>query len=138
MDPAEIERLQKRDAELLWHPYASHAGQPPARVVESASGVTLTFADGSSAIDAMASWWCAVHGYRHPVLDRALRRPVGLRMSHVMFGGLTHRPAIELAERLLDLAPRGLGHVFLCDSGSVSVEVAIKMAVQYQRALGSR
>ncbi|MFL6179450.1 MAG: adenosylmethionine--8-amino-7-oxononanoate transaminase [Actinomycetes bacterium] len=135
MDPAEIERLQKRDAELLWHPYATMPAARPSRVVESASGVTLTFADGSSAIDAMASWWCAVHGYRHPVLDRALRDQ-SESMSHVMFGGLTHRPAIELAERLLDLAPTGLGHVFLCDSGSVSVEVAIKMAVQYQRGAG--
>ena len=135
MDSAEIERLQKRDAELLWHPYAPMPATRPARVVESASGATLTFADGSSAIDAMASWWCAVHGYRHPVLDQALKEQLD-SMSHVMFGGLTHRPAIELAELLLDLAPPGLGHVFLCDSGSVSVEVAIKMAIQYQRATG--
>ena len=135
MDSAEIERLQKRDAELLWHPYASLPAEHPARVVEAASGVRLHFADGTSAIDAMSSWWCAVHGYRHPVLDRALRDQASV-MSHVMFGGLTHRPAVELAESLLDLAPRGLGHVFLADSGSVSVEIAIKMAVQYQRALG--
>ena len=135
MEPAEIDRLQKRDAELLWHPYAPMPAVRPARIVESASGVMLTFADGSTAIDGMSSWWCAVHGYRHPDLDRALYEQ-SQAMSHVMFGGLTHRPAIDLADRLLDLAPDGLGHVFLCDSGSVSVEVAIKMAVQYQRAIG--
>jgi adenosylmethionine-8-amino-7-oxononanoate aminotransferase len=135
MDPTQIGHLEKRDAELLWHPYASLPPSHPARVVESAQGVRLTFADGSTAIDAMSSWWCAVHGYRHPTLDQALHVQAA-SMSHVMFGGLTHRPAIELAEALLDLAPSGLGHVFLCDSGSVSVEVAIKMAVQYQRATG--
>jgi adenosylmethionine-8-amino-7-oxononanoate aminotransferase len=135
MESAEIDRLQKRDAELLWHPYAPMPAINPPRIVESASGVTLTFADGSTAVDGMSSWWCAVHGYRHPVLDRALRDQ-SESMSHVMFGGLTHRPAIDLADRLLDIAPDGLGHVFLCDSGSVSVEVAIKMAVQYQRGMG--
>jgi adenosylmethionine-8-amino-7-oxononanoate aminotransferase len=135
MDQAEIERLAKRDAELLWHPYASLPPAHQARVVESAGGVRLNFADGTSAIDAMSSWWCAVHGYRHPALDQALHAQAA-SMSHVMFGGLTHRPAIEVAELLLDLAPSGLGHVFLCDSGSVSVEVSIKMAVQYQRAIG--
>jgi adenosylmethionine-8-amino-7-oxononanoate aminotransferase len=135
MESAEIDRLQKRDAELLWHPYAPMPAINPPRIVESASGVALTFADGSTAVDGMSSWWCAVHGYRHPVLDRALRDQ-SESMSHVMFGGLTHRPAIDLADRLLDIAPDGLGHVFLCDSGSVSVEVAIKMAVQYQRGMG--
>jgi adenosylmethionine-8-amino-7-oxononanoate aminotransferase len=137
MEPAEIDRLQKRDSELLWHPYAPMPAVIPSRIVESASGVTLTFADGSRAVDGMSSWWAAVHGYRHPVLERALRDQ-SESMSHVMFGGLTHRPAIDLAERLLDLAPPALGHVFLCDSGSVSVEIAIKMAVQYQGAAGHR
>ena len=127
--------VRERDAELLWHPYAPMPPVLPARVVESASGVRLHFADGSSAIDAMSSWWCAVHGYRNPVLDRALLDQADA-MSHVMFGGLTHRPAVEVAESLLEFAPAGLQHVFLADSGSVSVEVAIKMSVQYQRGLG--
>ncbi|HEX5017208.1 MAG TPA: adenosylmethionine--8-amino-7-oxononanoate transaminase, partial [Actinomycetes bacterium] len=137
MEQSDIERLQKRDAEVLWHPYAPMPASVPARLVESAEGVRLHFADGTVAIDAMSSWWCAVHGYRHPALDRAMSDQAA-QMSHVMFGGLTHRPAIELAEALLEMAPRGLDHVFLADSGSVSVEVAVKMAVQYQRALGQR
>jgi len=97
----------------------------------------LQAADGSNfeVVDAMSSWWSAVHGYRHPELDAALSRQAG-QFSHVMFGGLTHQPAVELAERLVDLAPDGLAHVFLADSGSVSVEVALKLAVQYQRATG--
>jgi adenosylmethionine-8-amino-7-oxononanoate aminotransferase len=104
-------------------------------LVESAEGVRLRLADGRELVDGMSSWWAAIHGYQHPVLDAAL---VGQarKMSHVMFGGLTHEPAIELAARLVDLAPDGLEHVFLCDSGSISVEVAIKMALQAQLALG--
>src|SRR5690242_11163386 len=103
--------------------------------VVSASGVRLRLADGRELVDGMASWWSAIHGYRHPVLDAAITDQLG-RMAHVMFGGLTHEPGIRLAERLLHLAPAGLGHVFLCDSGSVSVEVAIKMCLQYWRSLG--
>ncbi len=95
----------------------------------------LRLADGRELIDGMASWWCAIHGYRHPALDEAVREQLG-RMAHVMFGGLTHEPGIRLAERLVELAPDGLERVFLADSGSVSVEVAIKLALQYQRALG--
>jgi adenosylmethionine-8-amino-7-oxononanoate aminotransferase len=97
--------------------------------------VRLRLADGRELIDGMASWWCAIHGYRHPVLDEAVREQLG-RMAHVMFGGLTHEPAIRLVERLVELPPEGLERVFLADSGSVSVEVAIKLALQYQRALG--
>jgi adenosylmethionine-8-amino-7-oxononanoate aminotransferase len=97
--------------------------------------VRLTLADGRELIDGMASWWCAVHGYRHPALDRAVSEQLG-RMAHVMFGGLTHEPAVRLAERLTEIAPEGLTRVFLADSGSVSVEVAIKMCLQFQRALG--
>jgi len=103
--------------------------------VVSAEGVRLRLADGRGLIDGMASWWCAIHGYRHPALDEAVREQLG-RMAHVMFGGLTHEPAVRLAERLVDIAPDGLERVFFADSGSVSVEVAIKMALQYQRAIG--
>ncbi len=103
--------------------------------VVSAQGVRLRLADGRELIDGMASWWCAIHGYRNPALDRAVEEQLG-RMAHVMFGGLTHEPAVRLAERLTELAPAGLERVFLADSGSVSVEVAIKLCLQYQRALG--
>src|SRR4051812_3776931 len=103
--------------------------------VESAQGVRLRLADGRELVDGMSSWWAAVHGYRHPVLDAAVRDQLGA-MSHVMFGGLTHGPAVELARLLVDVTPAGLEHVFLCDSGSVSVEVAIKMCLQYQRSRG--
>src|SRR3712207_6345655 len=107
----------------------------PPYVVDSAAGVRLRLADGRELVDGMSSWWAAIHGYRHPVLDAALAEQAGA-MSHVMFGGLTHEPAIRLARRLVELTPAGLEHVFLCDSGSVSIEVAAKMAMQYQRAVG--
>jgi adenosylmethionine-8-amino-7-oxononanoate aminotransferase len=103
--------------------------------VVSAEGVRLRLADGRELVDGMASWWCAIHGYRHPVLDGAVRDQLE-KMAHVMFGGLTHEPALRLAERLTELAPTGLERVFFADSGSVSVEVAIKMAVQFQHARG--
>ncbi|GAA0603864.1 adenosylmethionine--8-amino-7-oxononanoate transaminase [Kribbella sandramycini] len=129
----------ERDAQLLWHPYSSLAEPSPVRLVRGASGVRLSLDDGSGgtveAIDAMASWWCMIHGYRHPVLDAALKDQVD-DFSHVMFGGLTHEPAIRLAERLVEITPAPLEHVFFCDSGSVSVEVAIKIALQYQVARG--
>ncbi|MGN6371854.1 MAG: adenosylmethionine--8-amino-7-oxononanoate transaminase [Solirubrobacteraceae bacterium] len=108
----------------------------PPLPVASAQGVRLTLADGRELIDGMSSWWCAIHGYRHPHLDAAAHEQLG-RMAHVMFGGLTHEPAVTLAERLLALVPDGLERVFLADSGSVAVEVAIKLSVQYQRAVGS-
>jgi adenosylmethionine---8-amino-7-oxononanoate aminotransferase len=97
--------------------------------------VRLELADGRELIDGMSSWWCAIHGYRHPALDAAITSQLE-RMAHVMFGGLTHEPAVRLAERLLELAPRALDAVFFADSGSVSVEVAIKMSLQFQRAQG--
>ncbi|MFI7483843.1 adenosylmethionine--8-amino-7-oxononanoate transaminase [Kocuria sp. M1R5S2] len=125
-----------RDAGLLWHPYEALDGDPP-WVVEHAQGVRLGLRspDGRAveAIDGMSSWWCAVHGYRNPVLDRAVAGQLE-RFAHVMFGGLTHEPAVELGERLAARTPEGLDHVFLADSGSVAVEVALKLAVQYQAA----
>ncbi|MGH8867372.1 MAG: adenosylmethionine--8-amino-7-oxononanoate transaminase [Actinomycetes bacterium] len=132
---AESEALIAYDREHLWHPYSSMAEPSPVRLVESASGVRLRFADGTEAVDGMSSWWAAIHGYRHPVLDAAARAQLDT-MSHVMFGGLTHEPAVRLAERLVEVTPDGLEHVFLADSGSVSVEVALKACLQYQRAQG--
>lgn len=119
----------------MWHPYSSLPGALPPLPVVSAEGVRLRLADGRELIDGMSSWWCAIHGYRHPALDAAVRDQLE-RMAHVMFGGLTHEPAVRLAERLVESSPDGLEHVFFADSGSVSVEVAIKMALQYQRAVG--
>jgi adenosylmethionine-8-amino-7-oxononanoate aminotransferase len=124
------------DRRHVWHPYSP---LPPAVAplpVVGAEGVRLRLADGRQPIDGMSSWWSAIHGYRHPVLDAAVRAQLD-RMAHVMFGGLTHEPAILLAERLLELTPAPLAHVFFADSGSVAVEVAIKMALQYQRAVGA-
>jgi adenosylmethionine-8-amino-7-oxononanoate aminotransferase len=109
-------------------------GQADPLVVSSASGVRLRLADGTELIDGMSSWWAAIHGYAHPVLDAAAHDQLG-RMSHVMFGGLTHEPAIRLARRLVEITPEPLRHVFLADSGSVSVEVAIKMCLQYWRSV---
>jgi adenosylmethionine-8-amino-7-oxononanoate aminotransferase len=130
--------LAARDRGLVWHPYAPLDGPEP-YAVERASGVhlTLTAPDGETfeAVDAMASWWCAVHGYRHPALDAAAHEQLD-RFSHVMFGGLTHEPAVRLAERLTAMAPGPMAHVFFADSGSVSVEVALKLSLQYQAARG--
>ncbi|MGA9314629.1 MAG: adenosylmethionine--8-amino-7-oxononanoate transaminase [Solirubrobacteraceae bacterium] len=126
--------LQQLDRRHVWHPYSPLPGERPLPVV-SAEGVRLGLADGRELIDGMSSWWCAIHGYRHPALDAAVREQLE-RMAHVMFGGLTHEPAVRLAERLVEISPDGLEHVFFADSGSVSVEVAIKMALQYQRAVG--
>jgi adenosylmethionine-8-amino-7-oxononanoate aminotransferase len=127
--------LLEWDRQHLWHPYTSMTDPTPVRLVTSASGVRLTLADGSAPIDAMASWWSAIHGYNHPSLNAAARDQLD-DMAHVMFGGLTHEPAIRLGQRLVELAPDGLEHVFLADSGSVSVEVALKMALQHQRGAG--
>jgi adenosylmethionine---8-amino-7-oxononanoate aminotransferase len=132
---AEWDELLALDAERVWHPYGALPAAVPSLPVVSAQGVRLRLADGRELIDGMASWWCAIHGYGHPVLDEAVRDQLG-RMSHVMFGGLTHEPAVRLAQRLTELAPAGLERVFFADSGSVSVEVAIKLATQYQRARG--
>lgn len=125
----ELERAQ------LWHPYASMINAPQAFPVVSASGVRLKLEDGRELIDGMSSWWSAIHGYNHPRLNAAAKQQLE-QMSHVMFGGLTHPAAAELGRLLVALTPEPLQHVFLCDSGSVSVEVAIKMAIQYWYSLG--
>ncbi|HST33236.1 MAG TPA: adenosylmethionine--8-amino-7-oxononanoate transaminase [Solirubrobacteraceae bacterium] len=123
------------DREHVWHPYGALGGGLAPLPVASARGVRLELADGRELIDGMSSWWCAIHGYRQAALDAAITSQLG-RMAHVMFGGLTHEPAVRLAERLLELAPQELDAVFFADSGSVSVEVAIKMSLQFQRAQG--
>jgi adenosylmethionine-8-amino-7-oxononanoate aminotransferase len=130
-----IEDLLEVDRRRVWHPYGPMPGAQQPLVVESAEGVRLRLAGGRELIDGMSSWWAAIHGYAHPALDAAARDQLS-RMSHVMFGGLTHEPAVALAARLAELAPDGLEHVFLCDSGSVSVEVAVKMCLQYWRSRG--
>ncbi|MBF6134517.1 adenosylmethionine--8-amino-7-oxononanoate transaminase [Nocardia otitidiscaviarum] len=130
LTPDEITAL---DAAHVWHPYGGFPATTEPLVVESAAGTRLTLADGRELVDGMSSWWAAVHGYRHPVLDAALLAQ-SRRMSHVMFGGLTHEPAARLTQLLVEHTPAGLDKVFLCDSGSVSVEVAVKMCLQYWRA----
>ncbi|KUN88332.1 adenosylmethionine-8-amino-7-oxononanoate aminotransferase [Streptomyces bungoensis] len=131
-----VPELLELDRRHVWHPYGPMPGRAEPLVVESASGVRLRLADGSGElVDGMSSWWSAIHGYNHPVLNEAAHRQLG-RMSHVMFGGLTHEPAVRLAKLLVDMSPEGLEHVFLADSGSVSVEVAAKMCLQYWRSLG--
>jgi len=132
---AAVTDLLAYDRAHLWHPYTSMTDPTTTREVTGARGVRLRLADGREVVDAMSSWWCAVHGYRHPVLDAAARDQID-QMAHVMFGGLTHAPAVDLARRLVELTPPGLEQVFLADSGSVAVEVALKMALQVQRGRG--
>ncbi|WP_027709974.1 adenosylmethionine--8-amino-7-oxononanoate transaminase [Zooshikella ganghwensis] len=124
------------DADHIWHPYTSMQNRYQMFPVVSAEGVQLTLNDGRQLIDGMASWWSVIHGYNHPKLNEAIQQQLGL-MAHVMFGGLTHKPAIELARKLIAISPEPLQQVFFSDSGSVAVEVAIKMALQYQQATGN-
>lgn len=139
MEADRAAELLALDRAHVWHPYASMPGALDLTLIESAAGVRLRLAqpigDLTELIDGMSSWWAAIWGYRHPVLDAAAHEQIDT-MSHVMFGGLTHEPAVELATTLVDLAPDGLEHVFLCDSGSVSVEVAIKMCLQHWQSVG--
>ncbi|MFD7427996.1 adenosylmethionine--8-amino-7-oxononanoate transaminase [Streptomyces sp. NPDC059818] len=136
LSPADLRAL---DRAHVWHPYGPMPGRQEPLVVESASGVRLRLAEPAQGhrelVDGMSSWWSAVHGYNHPVLNEAARGQLD-RMSHVMFGGLTHEPAVRLAARLVEITPEPLQHVFLADSGSVSVEVAVKMCLQYWRSAG--
>ncbi|MDC9620530.1 adenosylmethionine--8-amino-7-oxononanoate transaminase [Xenorhabdus sp. XENO-7] len=133
MHPSDLEF----DLRHIWHPYTSMAHPLPTYPVISAAGVELELSDGRRLIDGMSSWWAAIHGYNHPVLNEAAKSQID-RMSHVMFGGITHPPAIELCQQLVAMTPAALECVFLADSGSVAVEVALKMALQYWQAKGEK
>ena len=123
------------DQQHIWHPYSTMHSELPVYEVVSAGGVRLTLSDGRELIDGMASWWCMIHGYNHPQMNTALERQLN-KIAHVMFGGLTHEPAMTLTRQLLDITPKPLQKIFFSDSGSVSVEVAMKMAIQYWQAKG--
>ena len=125
------------DENHIWHPYANIPNKVPTYHVESAEGVYLNFKNGARIIDGMSSWWCMIHGYNNAYINDAVKSQID-KVSHVMFGGLTHQPAIDLCEKLINLTPRGLDKVFFADSGSVSVEVSLKMAIQYWQNKGQK
>lgn len=128
-----IQSLLEQDHQHVWHPYSAIQADTPIYPVKSAQGAKITLMDGTVLIDGMSSWWSAIHGYNHPVLNQAITQQLQ-DMAHIMFGGLTHQPAIDLATQLIEITPEPLQTVFFSDSGSVAVEVAMKMAIQYWHA----
>jgi adenosylmethionine-8-amino-7-oxononanoate aminotransferase len=137
LSSCEQNSLLRFDKENVWHPYTSMSDPLPSYLVDSANGVNINLASGEQLIDGMSSWWSVLHGYNHPKLNAALQAQAA-KMSHVMFGGLTHQSAINLCEKLVRLTPQGLDKVFLSDSGSVSVEVAMNLALHFQHAVAEK